>query len=496
MTQSPKESSSLRQKAVKGLVWSAIQSWGRQAIALIIFSLLARLLGPEAFGIVASAGIFLAFIDVFLDQGFSTVIIQRHELEPEHLDTAFWTNIGISFLLTVLSMASADLVADFFKQPLAPIIRWLSLSFLVTALSSVQEAILKRNLEFKPLAIRELLATVIGGLVGVIMAFTGFGVWSLVGQQLVYGLVRVLCLWWVSNWRPRFKVSPQHFQEMFSFGINVVGIKIIDFFGRRSDDFLISYFLGPVALGYYSLAYRLLLIMLSLLTGVTSQVMMPSFAKLQLEPEKLRQAFYTVTQLTSLISFPAFIGLAVLAFDLVQVFFGKQWLPSAQVIQILALIGIIESVYFFYTDIMMAVGKPFHRLCLDLLNLIVNVVGFALAVRWGIVAVAAAFVIRGYLLSPFALLLLRKLIHIQITRYVSQFIAPVLGSLVMVLGIIVTKQLFRDLIGLPVLLVVCIVVGAIVYTASMLLIAPTIFKQLLELTRLSALPVKLGIKKS
>ncbi|MBD0389094.1 MAG: oligosaccharide flippase family protein [Nostoc sp. C3-bin3] len=114
----------LRQKAVKGVVWSAIQSWGRQAIAFIVFALLARLLAPEVFGLVALAGVFLAFTQVFLDQGFADAIVQREQLDPEHLDTAFWTNLGIGLLLTLLGIAVAGLVADLFNQPqLTPIIR-------------------------------------------------------------------------------------------------------------------------------------------------------------------------------------------------------------------------------------------------------------------------------------------------------------------------------------------------------------------------------------
>ena len=295
----------LRQKAVKGVVWSAIQSWGRQAIAFIVFALLARLLAPEVFGLVALAGVFLAFTQVFLDQGFADAIIQRQQLDPEHLDTAFWTNLCIGLLLTLLGIAVAGLVADLFNQPqLTPIIRWLSLSFLLRALSAVQDAIFRRNLAFKALAVRSLMAVFAGGLVGVTMAFMGFGVWSLVGQQLVDSLVQVIVLWLASDWRPRINFSAKHFKDLFSFGINVVGINILNFLNTRSDDFLIGYFLGSVALGYYSIAYRLLLIVAQLLIGVINGLAMPVFSRLQGEPEQLRKAFYTGTQLCSLVAFP------------------------------------------------------------------------------------------------------------------------------------------------------------------------------------------------
>jgi O-antigen/teichoic acid export membrane protein len=176
---------SLRQQFIKGIIWSAIQNWGTQGISFLVFLLLARLLKPEAFGLVSLAEVFLAFVRIFLDQGFSAAIVQRKELEPEHLNTAFWINLGISLLLTLFGIAFADTVATFFKQPeLIPIIRWMSLSFFLSAFSQIQSAILQRKFRFKALATRCLIGAFIGGIVGIAMAFFGYGVWSLVGQQL------------------------------------------------------------------------------------------------------------------------------------------------------------------------------------------------------------------------------------------------------------------------------------------------------------------------
>ncbi|BAY75588.1 putative polysaccharide transport protein [Nostoc linckia NIES-25] len=483
----PKESSNFRQKALKGVFWSAIQNWGRQAIAFIVFALLARLLGPGTFGLVASASIFLAFVTIFLDQGFSVAIIQRKELEPEHLDTAFWTNFGIGLVMTALSIAAAGLFADFFlsdpefRPQLASIIRWLSLSFVIISLSSTQEAIFQRNLDFKPLAIRELIAVCIGGVVGVAMAFMGFGVWSLVSQQLVNSLVKVLVLWSASNWRPRFKFSQKHFHELFSFGINVVGTQILNFVNRRSDDLLIGYFLGPVALGYYSVAYRLLLIITQLLTGVINQVAMPAFSRLQQEPEKLRNGFYKVTQLTSLISFPAFLGMAALAPELVRVLFGEKWLPSIPVMQILAFIGIVHSVAYFHSTVITAMGKPAWKLRLNFMHSIANVIGFAIAVHWGIVAVAAVYVIRSYLLTPVDLWFIRKLIGIKLTVYLRQYVIPLTGVLGMTIVIFVFRELLRNLVNIQTLLGVCIFLGGMTYIVLIISLAPQIVQQILDI---------------
>ncbi|MEQ9486246.1 MOP flippase family protein [Coleofasciculus sp. F4-SAH-05] len=476
----------LRQKAVKGVVWSAIQGWGTQAIAFIVFFVLARLLEPEAFGLVALAGVFLAFIQIFIDQGLSTAIVQRQELEPEHLDSAFWTNLGISLLLTLFGIAAAGFVAELFKEPqLAPILRWLSLSFLFIGLNGVQQAIFERQLAFKALAIRSMVAVVAGGVVGVVMAFLDFGVWSLVGKQLVNGVVEVIVLWGASNWRPGFKVSIKHFRELFSFGINLVGLNILGFLNRRLDDFLIGYYLGPLALGYYSISYKLLLIMTNLLTSVTTKVALPTFSRLKQEPEKLRRAFYTVTQLTSLISFPTFMGMAALASELIPGLFGEKWLPSIPVMQILAFIGIIHSVAYFNGSVMMSMGKPSWQLKLNCMHTIANVVLFFVAVRWGIEAVAAVYVIRSYLLTPVDLLVIRKLINIKLTTYVYQYIVPFTGTLGMVAAILIAKYLLANFINLYTLIVVCSLLGTAMYTLIITLIAPKLIHKVMNLIKLT-----------
>ncbi|YAF95755.1 MAG: MOP flippase family protein [Nodularia sp. CChRGM 3473] len=485
--ESPEKSSNLRQQAVKGVIWSAIESWGSQVISFGVFFLLARLLDPEAFGLVALASVFLNFIQLFVDQGLSTAIVQRQELEPEHLNTAFWTNIGISTLLIILSILCAGLVAEFFSQPaLTPIIRWLSFSFLFSAFSSVQQAIFQRKLAFKALAIRTLSAVVAGGVVGITMVFMGFGVWSLVGQQLANGLVQVFTLWGVSDWRPGFKFSIKHFQELFAFGINEVGFKVFNFFSRRGDDFLIGYFLGPTALGYYSVAYRILLVMTQLLISTTSKVALPTFSKMQQDPERMRRAFYTVTQLSSFIAFPMFLAVAALSPELIKTIFGSQWLPSAPVMRVLTFVGLLQSVSFFNNSVILALGKPSWRLGLTVLNSVANILSYVLVVQWGILAVASAFVIRAYLFSPIPVWMIHKLIRINLGTYLQQYIAPLISSLVMVAVILGMKYFLGTSINLYLVLAICIVFGAGVYITMIRLSAPSLFNKVINLVKIPA----------
>jgi O-antigen/teichoic acid export membrane protein len=469
---------SLKQKAIKGVLWSAIQSWGSQAIAFIVFSLLARLLEPKTFGLIAMAGVFLAFIEVFLDQGFSNAIVQRQELEPEHLNTAFWTNLGIGMFMTVLSVATADLIATLFHQPeLGSVIRWLSLSFIIRSLSAVQEAILTRNLAFKTLAIRSLIAVIASGVFGVAMALMGFGIWSLVGQKLINSLVQIVVLWWASDWRPKLNFSKKHFQDLFAFGINVIGINVLIFFNRRADDLLIGYFLGPVALGYYTIAYRILLVMIQLLGSVVGQVALPVFAKTQSEPQQMRKAFYQSTHIVSLIAVPVFLGTASLSPELIQICFGEQWLASIPVMQILCFVGIVNSVVSLTGSVIQACGKPSWSFLLGLINTPANLIGFAIGLKWGIIGVATAFSIRGYLFIPFPLLCVRKLIDIKLATYFLQYKNAIIASGLMIGVILASKYFLINLVEIHFYLAICIFMGWLSYTIAIVFLEPQLTQQ-------------------
>ena len=480
---------SLKQKAVKGVVWSAIHMWGRDAISLLILVVLSRQLAPEAFGLVALGTVFTAFFRVFLDQGFSAAIVQRDDLQREHLDTAFWISVLTGVLLTTGTVAASGLVAAVFREPLlGPVLSWLSVSFIISALSSTQLAILRRTLAFKRLAARSMTAMTVGGIVGISLAFAGFGVWSLVAQTLAGGLAGVIILWRSSDWRPGLNVSTKHFKELFSFGAIIVGNKFLQVVVARSNYLLIGYFLGPNLLGYFTIGHRLLLVITRLVTGVTNAVAFPVFSRLQQNPKRMRRAFYDVTQYTSLLAFPVYLGLAVLAPELIPAVFGEKWAPSIPIAQVLALFGILQSLLAFNGSVIKASGKPSWQFGIMLLNAVCGVVGFLLAVRWGIVAVASSLVIVGYLLAPISCLAVRRLIQIDFRTYLGQFVIPLSASLIMVAAICGLKiSLEHQALNPYLQLSIYLIVGALTYLAVILLTARSLLRQMLDLVNL-ALP--------
>jgi O-antigen/teichoic acid export membrane protein len=438
----------LKQKAIRGVLWSAVETWGAQATQLLTFLVLARLLTPETFGLVSMSTIFVHFVQVFVDSGFSQAVIQRKALEPEHLNTAFWVNVGMGLVLTAIGISTADLFAQFLKQPdITPVIRCLSLTILINSVNGVQTALLNRKLEMKNLAYRKLGGSLIGSLTGITLAFLQFGVWSLVGQTLVSSLVSSILLWTVSDWRPSLRVSARHFKDLFSFGINIVGLGLLSFVSIRADDFLIAYFLGPVALGYYTVAYRLLLTFSQLFDSTIKNVTFSTFSRLQNDAEKLKEAFYEVTKLTVLITLPAALGAFVLAPELVVTVFGQQWAPSIPVMQVLALAVAVRTVADSTGVIIMALGKPSWNLKMGCFATLTRLIAFAVAVQWGIVAVALGLLASLAPVLPLKIYLVKKLANIDLLTYFKRYRFPLSASLSMSAIMLATKLFTRDILN-------------------------------------------------
>jgi teichuronic acid exporter len=327
-------------------------------------------------------------------------------------------------------------------KELSSVLKWLSFIFIIAAFNQIQIALLKRNFAFKTMATRALVGIFIAGIVGIYMAFSGYGVWSLVGQQLTYELVGTVVLWTANSWRHQWQFSWQHLSELLNFSINILGFKLVNFFNQRTDSLLIGYFLGEVALGYYAITQRILQVMTQLLSGTINQVALSTFSRLQTDTSLLHKVFYQAIQFTSLIAFPTFLGMIVLTPELITVLFGKQWQPAIPITQILTFAGLLRSISIFTESIFIAMNKPAWRLYLGVLNTIFNIVACVLAVRWGIIAIAIAYILSDYMAFPFSQWAVSELIQTPVLTYLRQLIAPFVSALIMVVAILIINRTY------------------------------------------------------
>lgn len=428
--------------SVFGVVWSGVQKGGASVISVLVHIVLARLLLPEHFGLVAMANVAVAFIGLVKDQGFGPAIIQRDNLEDRHLDAALWTVLVVGVLLAVIGVGVAPWVALFFDSPrLEPVLQVLVLSIPLASVSSIPEAILRRRMEFKSLSIRTLVANVAGGIVAVVAAFAGWGVWALVALSLTKTLVSTIVLWIATGWLPGLTYSISHVKDLFSFGANITGQKILNFFNRQADDIIIGYFLGASALGFYSVAYEILKGMTNIVSRTMTNVALPAFSRLQNDIPRLKRAFLTAVRTTSVVSIPIFVLYAVVAEDLFLVIYNPKWLPAVTTSQVLAGIGILHSLVLFNPPILKSLGKPHWELALSVLNVVGNLTGFLIGVQYGFFWVAVAYVARGYLFAPVELYLVQKLIDFEIGEYVDALLFPLIGSVLLAASVFAAQRM-------------------------------------------------------
>ena len=475
----------IKQKTIQGIFWSGIQNWGSQAGSFIVFLVLARLLTPDAFGLVALANVFINFMQKFLDQGFAQALIQHQDIEDRHINSAFWTQIFISIVLTTISFISASSIANVFGQPrLIPIFQSLSILFIINAFSNTQTTLLRRNLAFQAMAVSALLGIFMAGIVGVLMAVCGCGVWSLVGQQLTYEIVGAIVLWKSSEWRPKMQFSWSHLSELYSFSINLLGFKLVNFFNQRTDNLLVGYFLGEVALGYYAISQRIMEVMSQLLIDTMNQVAFPVFSRLQDDYQRFVASFFRATQFTSLVTFPIFFAMIILTPELVITLFGEKWIRAIPILQILAFAGIIRAISFLQRSVFVAIGQPLLKFKLGLLNAIFNLIACLMAVQWGILAVAIAHVISDYLVFPVGQFFLKRLISLSWKTYLSQFLAPVICTLIMILTVVIVQQWLTPYLSPQGRLVICSITAMVIYSLTLAGMFPKLFKQIWTLATL------------
>ncbi len=470
--------------AARTAFWSAAEGWATRGISALAFLVLARLLDPEAFGLMALAMVYILVVQMLADQGFAAAIIQRPTLESEHLDSAFWATAALGIVLGGLTVLLADPMAALYGEPrLAPVLRWLALAPPLMALTVVQQAVLRRDLRFSTLTLRQALAAAGGGVAGIAMAFAGLGVWSLVGQMLIGQAVGLVVLWAVSRWRPRLRFSLAHLHGILGFGLKVLGTGLLRIVGFQADRVLIGYFLGPVELGYYSVAQRVLLIVSDLLAGSFERAVLPLFARVQAEPDRVRRGLFTAGRVLGFAAFPAYLGIAATAPEIAPVGLGPQWSSADTLIQLLAIMSLCFALSFFFGQLLTALDRAGWRFWLMALNAMLNILAVVIAVRFGVEAVAGALGLVQIAIYGIELLVLRRALAFSLAGYLRTLLAPAASAALMAVVVWAARLTLAPHLAPEPLLAVCIALGIAVYGLATWLLAPHIYREVIDLMR-------------
>jgi O-antigen/teichoic acid export membrane protein len=422
--------------------WSYAASWGERAFGALFAIILAVVLGPRDFGVISIAVIYINFLQMFLDQGFVVALIQKENLEPQHLDAVFWMDLVLSFFLVGVSILLSRWWATVNHAPqVATIISVLSLCIPIEGLAIVQRTLLSREMDFKSISIRSNVSVLVSGVIGIGMAFGGYGVWALVGQQITKDFVALILLWRLSSWRPRFEFSWPHLSDLMGFSISNFVAQLGIFADVQAGSILLALLLGPVALGIYRLAERLVNSVSAIATSSIQAVSLPEFSRLQSEPDKLRKSVLSCLRLSSTVTLPALAGLASVSGPLTAAL-GPKWVPASNVLKVLCALGIVLVFHFFTGPMLQALRKTREIVILEWGRTLVGIVCLLVAgffVRHGsmngqIMAIALArFVTGALIVTPIYLYILMQLSEISVHE-VTAAVAPSAVASVAVVG--------------------------------------------------------------
>ena len=451
-------------QVAKGLKWQALSILGKQLLSLVVFTTLARILDPEAFGLVGLVSVYLFFVGMFADQGIGAALIQRKILDKAHKDTAFWTNIGCSILLCLGTIALADPVSKLFGDArLAPLLRWSSIGLIITALSAIHETLLHKDMDFRSPTIRILIANSLGGAVGVIMALCGYGVWALVAQQLTAASSGAIFLWVVSSYRPSFNFSVRHFRELSSVGWSIFSTSLLWFLVSRVDQIVIGRFIGIPQLGFYVIGNKIPDMAKTLTQSPLETISLPALARLQDDHTQMCDTIYQGMELNATVSFAIFVGLSAISSDLVPFLFGAKWASSAVFTSLLCIYSLVNVLQVFFYPAMLSSGGAGRSLIFSVYHAGGALISCMLGVYFGINYLICGMMLTSMILATPAILFLKERVGLQPIRYWKPCLVPALAAISMVCLIWMVSLIISQEISVAVLIACKIIVGAIGY---------------------------------
>ena len=383
---------SLTTLTVRGVLWSGMSQWGKQLLNLLTTVVLARLLPPEDFGLLAMSAVFTGLFASVGDLGLGSALVQKEHPLPEEFNAAFWVSAGFGAASFVFMLAIAPLVASFFGVPaLQKVLGVLGMGLVGSSLPVVQQSQLIRQLDFRRIAFAEVISSLCGAVLGIGAALRGMGVYSLVIQSLGTIFCSTIIYWLIVPWRPTFHFRGFDGGGLIRFGSNLTGFNAVNYVARNVDYLLIGKFLGADQLGYYSLAYRLMLFPLQNISAVLGRVVFPAFSAVQHDDRKLRDAFLRLSRYVAFITFPLMCGAFVVAPEFVRVVFGPSWGMAAPLIRILAIVGMLQSLGTNTGAIYLAKGRTDMMLRWGVFATGVIAACIAWGVQWGVREVALGY---------------------------------------------------------------------------------------------------------
>ncbi len=381
----------LTNKTLSGVKWNAIGRFSTQGISFVISILLARVLSPSDYGVIGMIGIFMAIAQTFIDSGFGSALIRKKDCTDTDYSTAFYFNIVVGIVSYLILFISAPFIAAFFKTPiLVDIVRVLSINLFLNSLTIVQTAKLTAAVDFKSQAKISLIAVIVSGVIGLIMAYHGYGVWSLVYQSVSMSIVRTISFWLVTKWKPQRTFSRDSFNYLFGFGSKILSASLLHTIYANLSTILIGKFYTPKDLGYYSRGESLASLPSTNLTSILQSVTYPILSKIQDDDERLIQAYRKYICVTSMVIFWGMCLLAALAKPLILILLSDKWINSIIYLQVFCCAYMFDHICQLNLNILYVKGRSDLVLKLEIIKKTISISMIVAAIPFGILAICIA----------------------------------------------------------------------------------------------------------
>lgn len=454
----------LKSKTKQGLAWSMIERFATQGIQFLFGIILARLLSPDDYGNIAMPLVFLALAQCFIDSGFSTALIRKPDLTEDDLSTAFYFNVGVGIICYIILFLTSPLIAGFYNTPiLSDLLKVTALATLFNPLCAVQQAILTRKIDFKTQAAVSLTGAIVSGIAGLVMAYSGLGVWSLVCQQVGGYLLRALLLWIMVKWHPKHVWSWKSFRYLWGFGSKMLGSGLLDTAYNNIYPIVIGKYYSANDLGNYTRAQQFSSLPSSNITGILQRVTFPVLSTIQNEDERLERNYRKILKLSAFLIFPLMLMLSAVADPLIRVLLTDKWEGAIILLQIMCFSMMWYPIHAINLNLLTVKGRSDLFLRLEIIKKTVGVLIICVTIPHGIIWMVSG----GIISSMFSLIIntyyTGKLINVGYLKQMSDLL-PIFGvSFIMWLAV---HASFLFLHNIYIQLVLGITIGLLIYVVG------------------------------
>lgn len=457
-------SDTLKSKTVRGIVWSSIERFSTQGVQFLIMIIMARLLTPKDYGLIGMLAIFLSVAQSLIDSGFSQALIRKQNRTDVDNSTVFYFNIIVSIALYLILFISAPFVADFYNQPeLTSVMRVICLGVILNSMAVVQRALLTVRIDFKTQAKASLSAAVFSGCIGIFLAYSNFGVWALVVQQLLNLSVNTLLLWIFSKWRPVAVFSWQSFHELFAFGSKMLASGLLNTIYMNIYPIVIGKLFSASSLGHYTRAHQFSEFPSQNINGIIQRVTYPILCSIQDDRERLENIYRKFLKLSAFIVFPLMIGLSAVAQSFIDIVLGTQWGFCGQLLQIICFAMMWYPIHAINLNLLQVKGRSDLFLRLEIIKKILGISVLCITAPFGLLVMCYGQIFNSIVALTINTYYTGKLINVGFIRQMKDLLPTILlsltmfGTILLVNGLI-ESNMYRLIIG--------IMVGIVVYVSG------------------------------